>query len=787
VESLSSINLSACTPQESKLCIEVIQQVLTENSYQFIYPQYVFQEESGKTRRIDFAIVSQNSKIAIELDGYTYHAEGIVTPDKFSDDLQRQNELSLAGWTIIRFSWRDVVRNPEKCKDILRRTVISDPQLHPSLGQVEIEPHVIQQEALSRLENARKMGARKGLVVMATGLGKTYLSAFDAKQVGGKILFIVHNNSILEQSREAFARVFPERSTGLYNGYEKTTDKDILFANINTLRTHFKLFEVTEFNYIIVDEFHHGVNYQSVLSYFKPSFLLGLTATPNRTDQRSILSLVDENLVFEMNQKQAIERGFLTPFHYFALKDNVDYSNIQHNGFRYNINDLNRALIIKTRDDVIIEKFKELAGSEKSIAFCVSIEHAKRAAGHFNDAGIPSIAIHSGMSNLSRNEKISDFRNGKYQVVFVRDIFNEGIDFPEVGSILFMRPTESKIIFTQQLGRGLRLCAGKKEVIVLDFIGNYINADKLIDYLGSYGTEISLEQVNGEKPTYYFDNGCRIEFEQAAVDLIIKLNRNIIAEDALIRDFYLLCKKLGKAPSIIEIQLYGMYKICNYLERYGDWNTFLERIIHLSPELDISSLEWPAKFKDIEVQEYADMIDSDSSQFMNLLLDSVNSLESIKLRFNTFGKERIRGFNKKLHHIRITVRELTEETKLANELLEQICIILSYKFNMPINLQEPTDQPQEQILNQMKLVTNLLIECIDLRESYIFPKVFVNKIPLIDHFFKLVSSYTSIEMTEELLTLDNIYAYGLKVNKFVTEIKKYCDIFSEYIINNYDK
>ena len=210
-----------------------------------------------------------------------------------------------------------------------------------------------------------------------------------------------------------------------------------------------------------------------------------MTATPNRTDRKPILKLVDNNLIYQITQREAIERGFLCPFCYYALKDNINYSNIRHNGFRYYLDDLNRLLIIKRRDQAIIKKYKSLIDGVKAIAFCVSIQHTIRASNHFNDEGIPSVAIHSGLTNEQRKKHIRNFREGKYQIAFVRDMFNEGIDFPEVGALLFLRPTESKIIFTQQLGRGLRIYPGKENVKVLDFIGNFINNEKIIDYLGT--------------------------------------------------------------------------------------------------------------------------------------------------------------------------------------------------------------------------------------------------------------------------------------------------------------
>ena len=445
------LDLSRASEPEQRLYYDVISPTIAPEADKFVLPQYVIHEDLGNTRRIDFAVVTVNTKLAIELDGYTYHAEGIVTREKFSDDLYRQNQLMIQGWKVLRFSWDDVLHKPERCRDTLRRAIVSDPDLHPGHQSKDINPHVIQQEALASLDATRRLGKTKGLVVMATGLGKTYLAAFDARRIGGRILFVVHSNSILEQARDAFLKIMPGRSVGLYNAYEKKPREDLVFANIASLRNpdNLKSFDPREFSYIVFDEFHHGAteHYRNAIAYFRPKFMLGMTATPERTDKQSILGLMDDNLLYHMTQTEAIDRGFLVPFKYYALSDNVDYSNIRHNGFRYDVSDLNKTLIIEHRDHAIIDKYRTITGEKKAIAFCVSIEHAVRSAEHFRQEGIPSVAIHSKMSAETRRSIILEFREGLYRVIFVRDLFNEGIDFPEVEALLFIRPTESKNYF----------------------------------------------------------------------------------------------------------------------------------------------------------------------------------------------------------------------------------------------------------------------------------------------------------------------------------------------------
>lgn len=651
-------------------------------AHSVVFPQYEFKESTGRIRRIDFAVVTEKTRLAIELDGFTYHAEGQVSRQAFSDGLQRQNELVLAGWRVIRFSWDQFQSAPADCRDTLRRAVIHDPKLHPSLRHETVEPHAIQQEALARLEQTRRTGQSRGLVVLATGLGKTFLAALDAKAMGGRVLFIVHSNAILEQARDAFRRIWPDVPMGLYNSYEKQPDAHVLFANVATLRagTNLERFRRDEFSYIIIDEFHHGAtaHYRRILDYFTPRFMLGLTATPNRTDRKSILALLGGNLVYEVTQQEAISRGFLVPFRYYALKDNVDYSRIKHNGFRYDLQDLNKALIIKRRDDAIISKYREICAEGKAIGFCVSIEHAERAAAHFVEAGIPATAIHSGMTHHERRKLTDDFRADRYKVAFVRDIFNEGIDFPDVHALLFMRPTESKIIFTQQLGRGLRVNPGKDGVTVLDFIGNYVSADKVIDYLSSYGGAVSLGGLM-QKPVFHYDNGNEIHFERSALDTISVLNPTAISDLDLVSDFSTLYSLLGHMPTIPEIQQRGRFKVHHYVERYGSWGAFVERLRRLYPEDFEAGAAGIGPMNDADLEEYVDALDEDMDFFVQLLQESAAEAAQVRATYERMDGRRKPGVSS-IGHLSPLVQALARHLESLEEKLREITLCLCFRF-----------------------------------------------------------------------------------------------------------
>jgi superfamily II DNA or RNA helicase len=447
----------------------------------------------------------------------------MVSKERFNELQEKSNEIRRQGYQFVNLSHDQIVENPREAIYELRRDFISDPELYSiflNRNKDKIQPHEVQTLALEELDRTRKLGNSRGVVVLAKGLGKTYLSIFDTLQLKAKkILFIVHVGQVLKDARNSFEKVVPSRieEMGYFQAGQKEVNKDILFATIQTLSRddNLKMFEPEDFDYIILDETHHSAapTYRKIINYFNPVFFLGLTATPNRMDQQDILKFYENNLVFKMDQKEAIKKGYLAGIDYYGYQDNVDYSNIRYNGFRYDVSDLNKLLMIKKRDEAVLEKYKEKALNKKTIGFCASTQHADWCAQMFNDNGISSIAIHSNLdssdspySNKDRDTLVQDFANNKYEVAFVVDMFNEGVDFPEVDCILLLRPTESTTILTQQIGRGLRVAPGKKSALILDFIGNYKTAYKILPALGIKITDLKKDE---EKGLYYYDNDGR--------------------------------------------------------------------------------------------------------------------------------------------------------------------------------------------------------------------------------------------------------------------------------------
>ena len=365
----------------------------------------------------------------------------------------------------------------------------------------EIEPIKFQIPALYELSKTREEGYKKALVIVGTGLGKTYLSVFDSKAFN-KILFIAHRDEILREARKSFQSFYGNKKTyGFFNGTKKENNKDIVFASISTLSKDEYLnetwFSKKSFDYIVVDEFHHSSSksYLKVLNYFEPEFLLGLTATPDRNDNGDIYKLCDYNIAYECDFRVGINNGWLVPFEYFGIYDDTDYSLIPWRSGKYDLLALENALVVEKRVENIFKKYMEYR-KNFTVGFCASINHCKVMNEYFRKKGIKSEIIIGDTPIVKRQEIIKRFQQKKIEVIFTVDIFNEGVDIPCIDTLLFLRPTLSYTIFIQQLGRGLRTFDGKDKLRVLDFVGNYKGAELRPAFLtGEYKREKSSINV----------------------------------------------------------------------------------------------------------------------------------------------------------------------------------------------------------------------------------------------------------------------------------------------------
>lgn len=346
--------------------------------------------------------------------------------------------------------------------------------------------NLLQTEALDELSRAHARKKKSGLIVLPPGSGKTRIAAEDAIRFNAQsVLYIAHTHEILDVALSEFEAKFGAKNIKwLQRPDSLSKPARVNVATISLLARHLDKLSPNRFDYLIIDEFHHAAasSYRRVLERLTPAFLLGLTATPFRGDKQNILKLCDNTIIVRHALRFGIDTGVLCPFHYFGCFDDVDYSQIQHNGSSYDIRDLERALIIPKRDQAIIKKWREKAERKPTVAFCCSIHHAERVASSFREAGIPSIAYTSEIAFEQRQRALNQFKSGDVPVLCVVDVLNEGADLPFVECLLFLRPTESQRIFFQQLGRGLRRYVGKTHCTVIDFIGNFKNAYRIVEY-----------------------------------------------------------------------------------------------------------------------------------------------------------------------------------------------------------------------------------------------------------------------------------------------------------------
>ena len=369
------------------------------------------------------------------------------------------------------------------------------------IANAEIKPNYMQRRALKELNRIRAIGAEKALVVASAGSGKTFLAAFDALNFSPKrLLYIVHEGSILTKSFETFQKVFgSDRSYGIYNGEYKEPDADFVFSTNVTMANSLELFDPRTWDYIIIDECHHAPaeTYQKILKYFHPQFLLGITATPERMDREDVFSLFDQNVPYELRLRDAIINGLVVPFKYYGIRDElIEYGITATKGHHFveQFSDEKHCDFIYKA----IEAYRQPGQKLKALAFCRDISHAIRMAQAMEDYYPNGTQYLTGKN--STGERVRAYKDLQddstdLQILFTVDILNEGVDIPGVNMVLFLRPTDSQTIFIQQLGRGLRTYEGKKYVTVLDFIGNdYKRSVQIAFALGSLSENFVVEK-----------------------------------------------------------------------------------------------------------------------------------------------------------------------------------------------------------------------------------------------------------------------------------------------------
>ena len=433
----------------------------------------------GRHRYIDFALESPESKIAIEIDGETYHNPSKVSENKYADDLLKQNSLIYDNWKVYRWIYSQLEKQPEKVKDELITFLGSSPMfkafeadLPVQMGQT-IELRDYQQEAIENLKKMREDGKTIALLYHATGVRKTITAATDAKAVGGRTLFLVNALKLASQAKDTFAKVWPEATLGEYTGSQKDMSQTVIFATVQSISKDLEKFSPTDFDYLIVDECHHAAanTYQKSFTYFHPKFILGVTATPERSDGEDMLELF-QNVAHKMDLKTAVERGVLVPIRCIRVKTNIDLTDVRINGIKYNSQDLESKLFIPERNQLIVDTYLKYVNGKKTVIFCASVDHAAEIVKLLRDSGVKAEAV-SGRDRVEVREKIlKDYETGSTNVLCACDLLNEGWDSPHTTVLFMARPTMSKTIYLQQLGRGTRRCPGKEDLLVVDFVDN---------------------------------------------------------------------------------------------------------------------------------------------------------------------------------------------------------------------------------------------------------------------------------------------------------------------------
>ncbi|MFF2855480.1 DEAD/DEAH box helicase family protein [Peribacillus sp. NPDC058002] len=450
----------------------------------------------------------------------------------------------------------------------------------PSAPYGEIYPRFAQIEALEELNKTMEEDYDKALVVMATGLGKTYLAGFFARNFK-RVLFIAHLEEILYQAKKSFQTVMPEESSSIYNGKVKERHGQTIFASIYTLsmQRHLRVFDPEEFDLIIVDEFHHAAaeSYQRVLDYFKPKFLLGITATPDRNDNKDVYAICGGNVAFRMDFLEAIQRNWLAPFKYFGVYDDTDYSQVTWLGNRYDEKEL---LQLQLRDEMaekVLSAWKDKRKT-RTIGFCSSIKQADFLSDFFNQKGYRAISLHSRQKDINRDDAISQLAAGDLDIIFSVNLFNEGVDIPAVDTLLFVRPTESLTVFTQQIGRGLRLHDSKDHCVIIDLIGNYRNADVK---LSLFDINLSKQKTKTIEPIV--SELCDIKLDIQVINLLKEMaKKKQPRRDKLVNDYHILKQELGRRPSYLELHLKGASDSPHYRQEFSSYYGFLEYAKELS-------------------------------------------------------------------------------------------------------------------------------------------------------------------------------------------------------------
>ena len=467
------------------LFIDLFSETFGAEKAGYLYSQYPFFDIYQNSRYADFLLENGGRKVAIEIDDETSHNKSLVSSNKFYDDLLKQNSMIYLGWDVYRWAVRQMQIQPEAVKDELRVFLGSQPrfkeiedylpaQRGKTLDGAHLELKQHQREALDALQAMRDRHETIALLYHATGTGKTVTAVMDAKRCGGRTLFLAHTQELVNQAADTFRTLWPEVTVGRYMEAIKEPEAHVVCGSVQSVALHLEDFREDAFSYLIVDEAHHAAadTYQKILAYFHPAFTLGLTATPERTDDNRAILDIFKNTAHKLDIQTAVEIGELVPIRCIRIHTNIDLTKVRFNSVQYNIRDLESKIYVPERNRLIVDTWLQYVRDKRTVVFCASVRHAEQIAELFRQTGVSVAAVSGGMKPAERREFQERFVRREILVLCACDLLNEGWDCPEIEVLFMARPTMSRVLYTQQLGRGMRLFPGKESLMVFDFVDN---------------------------------------------------------------------------------------------------------------------------------------------------------------------------------------------------------------------------------------------------------------------------------------------------------------------------
>jgi superfamily II DNA or RNA helicase/diadenosine tetraphosphate (Ap4A) HIT family hydrolase/HKD family nuclease/SOS-response transcriptional repressor LexA len=465
-------------------------------------------------------------------------------------------------------------------------------EVDPDPPELPPDPHEVQREALAKLREARGKGHRRALVVLPTGLGKTWLAAFDyqqlAKELGAdrirpRLLFLAHRRELLRQAAGTYRRLLRTSNPGVRVGWfvedRDELSADLVFASVAKLArpANVRRLAAERFDYVVVDEVHHAAadSYRRIFDVLDPRFLLGLTATPDRADAADIMGLFDDFEVYRADIARGVAVGRLVPFQYFGIKDDIDYENLPWKNRRFDPEALGAAAQTEARMQTLWRAWNEHPG-RRSLVFCCSIAHADYVRQWLRARDLRVAAVYAAEGSDDRDASLTAFKRGELDALCAVDVFNEGVDVPSIDRVVMLRPTESSVVFLQQLGRGLRATGGKSAVTIIDFVGNHrVFLERLHALLALGGVDgvRALRELLDAAGLLELPTGCSVDLELEAKNLLVRLFR-VGGVDEVERAYRELKVERGERPTAGELQRMG-YLPARLRERHGGWFDFV--------------------------------------------------------------------------------------------------------------------------------------------------------------------------------------------------------------------